>query len=79
VRFIAQAVQRSLDIYLKVLTPALKNKEHFISLAKLAKDSKYLNLLARSGKMEAHKEGRNWRSSKEALKRYLDGRERKRK
>jgi Fic family protein len=83
VRFIAQAVQRSLDIYLKVLTPALKNKERFISLAKLAKDSKftdkYLNLLARSGKMEAHKEGRNWLSSKEALKRYLDGRERKRK
>jgi Fic family protein len=83
VRFIAQAVQRSLDIYLKVLTPARKNKEHFISLAELAKDSKftdkYLNLLARSGRLEAHKEGRNWLSSKEALKRYLEGRERKRK
>lgn len=82
VRFIAQAVQRSLDIYLKVLTPAQKNKEHFISLAELAKDSrfteKYLNLLARNGKLEAHKEGRNWLSSKEALKRYLEGRERKR-
>ena len=82
VRFIAQAVQRTLDIYLKVLTPARKVKEDFITLAKLAKDSKftdkYLNLLARSGKLEAHKEGRNWRSSKEALKRYLDGRERKR-
>ncbi|OGR07935.1 MAG: cell filamentation protein Fic [Deltaproteobacteria bacterium RIFOXYD12_FULL_50_9] len=82
VRFIAQAVQRTLDIYLKVLTPALKDKEHFISLAELAKSSKftdkYLNLLARSGKLEAHKEGRNWLSSKEALKRYLDGRERKR-
>ncbi len=82
VRFIAQAVQRSLDIYLKVLTPARKNKEHFISLAELAKDSKftdkYLNLLARSGRLEAHKEGRNWLSSKEALKRYLEGRERKR-
>jgi Fic family protein len=82
VRFIAQAVQRSLDIYLKVLTPARKNKEHFISLAELAKDSKftdkYLNLLARSGRLEAHKEGRNWLSSKEALKRYLEGRERNR-
>jgi Fic family protein len=83
VRFIAQAVQRSLDIYLRVLTPARKNKEHFISLAELAKGSrftdKYLNLLARSGRLEAHKEGRNWLSSKEALKRYLEGRERKRK
>jgi len=83
VRFIAQAVQRSLDIYLKVLTPSRKDKEHFIPLAEVAKESKftekYLNLLARSGKLEAHKEGRNWLSSKDALKRYLDGRERKRK
>lgn len=82
VRFIAQAVQRSLDIYLKVLTPAHKNREQFISLAELATGSrftaKYLNLLARSGKLEAHKEGRNWLSSQEALKRYLEGRERKR-
>ena len=82
VRFIAQAVQRSLDIYLKVLTPSHKHREQFISLADLAKGShftdKYLNLLARSGKLEAHKEGRNWLSSQEALKRYLDGRERKR-
>lgn len=82
-RFIAQAVQRTLDIYLKVLTPAEKSKEKFITLADLANNSsfsaKYLNLLARTGKLEAHKEGRNWLSSKEALKRYLEGRERKRK
>lgn len=81
-RFIAQAVQRSLDIYLKVVTPTKSAKEKFITLAELADDStfsaKYLNLLARAGKLEAHKEGRNWLSSKEALKRYLDGRERKR-
>ena len=82
-RFIAQAVQRTLDIYLKVLTPTHKTKEKFITLADLADSSsfsaKYLNLLARTGKLEAHKEGRNWLSSKEALRRYLDGRERKRK
>lgn len=82
-RFIAQAVQRSLDIYLKVLTPAREHKEKFITLANLANSSnfsaKYLNLLARTGKLEAHKEGRNWLSSKEALERYLDGRKRKRK
>lgn len=81
-RFIAQAVQRTLDIYLKVVTPGKRTKEKFISLAELASNSsfsaKYLNLLARTSKLEAHKEGRNWLSSEEALKRYLDGRERKR-
>lgn len=81
-RFIAQAVQRTLDIYLKVLTPASQTKEKFITLAELANGSsfsaKYLNLLARDGKLEAHKEGRNWLSSKEALQRYLSGRKRKR-
>jgi len=83
VNFIGRAVERTLDIYLKVLAPDKKNKEKFILLSQLAKNSrfseKYLNLLARSGKLEAHKEGRNWLSSKEALKRYLDNRERKRK
>jgi len=82
VRFIARAVERSLDIYIKVLTPANKTKENFVSLKELSKEigfsSKYLNLLARTGKLEAHKENRNWVSSKKALKRYLDGRERKR-
>jgi len=83
VNFIARAVERTLDIYLKILTPSKRGKEKFISLAELAKESKftekYLNLLARSGKLEAHKEGRNWLSSKDALKRYMDSRERVRK
>jgi len=83
VLFIAQAVQRSLDIYIKTLTPAKMKKEQFVPLVELATGSrftgKYLNLLARSGRLEAHKEGRNWLSSKEALNRYLDGRMRKRK
>ena len=78
--FIAQAVERSVDIYLKILIP--NNKEKYISLTELSKNSvfssKYLNLLARTGKLEAHKEGRIWYSSKEALKRYLENRERKR-
>lgn len=83
VNFIARAVERTLDIYLKILAPSEKNTEKFISLSELAKESKfttkYLNLLARNGKLEAHKEGRNWLSSKKALKRYLDNRERIRK
>ena len=82
VNFIARAVERTLDIYLKVLTPKKEYKEKYISLAELAKTTKfsdkYLNLLARNGKLEAHKEGRNWLTTKEALENYLAGRERKR-
>ena len=53
-----------------------------VPLLKLAASSriseKYLNLLARSGKLEAHKEERKWVSSVAELKRYLANRERKR-
>lgn len=83
VRFIAQAIERSLDIYLKTLTPISKKREKFISLSKASKKTpycaKYLNLLARQGKLEAHKEGRNWLTSLEAIKRYQEKRQRKRK
>ncbi|MFA7702876.1 MAG: Fic family protein [Patescibacteria group bacterium] len=79
-KFVAQAVERSLDIYLKMLTTGGK-KENFLSLSELSKKTpyseKYLNLLARQGKLEAHKDGRNWLTSEEALNRYLEGRERK--
>jgi len=82
VNFVARAVERSLDIYLKMLVPNNKSNEKFISLKDLSEQSsfssKYLNLLARSGKLEAHKEGRNWISSKKALERYLENRDRKR-
>jgi len=82
VRFVAQAVERSLAIYLKVLTPSSKKKEKFMSLEELSSSSpysaKYLNLLARSGKLEAHKEGRNWLATKEALDRYVKERKRNR-
>jgi Fic family protein len=81
VKFIAQAVERSLDIYLKVLTPVGKTKEKYYFLQELSRGTpyspKYLNLLARNSKLEAHKEGRNWLSTKEALRRYVDSRERK--
>ncbi|MDZ4228640.1 MAG: Fic family protein [Patescibacteria group bacterium] len=82
VRFVAQTVERSLDIYLKTLTPATKSREKFYPLVLIAKKTrfspKYLNLLARQGKLEAHKEKRNWLTSLEAVKRYLESRQRKR-
>ncbi|MFH1207857.1 MAG: Fic family protein [Patescibacteria group bacterium] len=83
VKFIAQSIERSLDIYLKTLTPTTLKQEKFLSLTEIAKttlfSAKYLNLLARYGKLEAHKEGRDWLTSKEAIGRYLKNRVRQRK
>lgn len=83
VKFIAQSIERSLDIYLKTLTPATTKQEKFLTLADIAKNTpfsaKYLNLLARQGKLEAYKEGRNWLTTKEAIERYLKNRTRQRK
>ncbi len=68
---IASAVMRSLNIYLKTLTPISKKREFFMPLSEASQETpysaKYLNLLARQGKLEAHKEGRNWLTTKEAI------------
>jgi len=83
IKFVAQSIERSLDIYLKTLTPATTKQEKFISLTEISKSThfsaKYLNLLARQGKLEAYKEGRDWLTSKEAVERYLKNRSRQRK
>jgi len=74
---------RSLEIYLKILTPISKKREKFISLQEASNiniySAKYLNLLIRQGKLEGHKEGRNWVTTKEAIERYINKRQRKRK
>ncbi|OIO19383.1 MAG: cell filamentation protein Fic [Candidatus Magasanikbacteria bacterium CG_4_10_14_0_8_um_filter_32_14] len=83
IKFIAQSIERSLDIYLKTLTPATTKQEKFVTLTEISKtipfSAKYLNLLARQGKLEAHKEGRDWLTTKEAIERYLKNRARQRK
>lgn len=82
VRFIAQAVERSMNMYLKTLLPARAGKEKFLPLSEISKQApyseKYLNLLIRQGKIEAHKEKRNWLTSIEAVQRYIKNRKRKR-
>ena len=82
VRFIAQAVERSLNIYLKIITPSSKKKHKEMTLSQAACNTrfsaKYLNLLARQGKLEAYKRGRNWLTTKEAIDQYLKDRKRKR-
>ena len=83
VRFVAQSVNRSLNIYLKVLLPTTKQTKKYLSLSKISKQvpysAKYLNLLIRQGKLEAHKERRDWVTTKEAVDEYIENRARKRK
>lgn len=83
VKFVIQATERSLDIYLKILTPTTQKREEYDVLSEISKQTpystKYLNLLAREGKLEAHKQKRNWLTSIEAVNRYIETRERKRK
>ncbi len=81
IKFIAQAVEKSLNIYLNAIDEAFAKKK-LLLLSELAKKTpyseKYLNLLARTGRLDAHKEGRNWLSSVQAVKEYQEKRERKR-
>jgi excisionase family DNA binding protein len=71
--FIAQALERSLDMYLDSL--GTESKE-YLTLAQAAKISRngyseeYISLLARTGKIGAVKFGRNWKITKEALEEY---------
>lgn len=70
----AQAAERSLDIYLSALG---SYPDEFLPLSDIVNEpevpygQEYLSLLARTGKLEAFKEGRVWYSSKAAVKRYL--------
>lgn len=76
--FIAQAILRSLNIYLDVITPSkekLKAGEQWISLHEATKfcsySQAYLGKLAKEGKIDAHKLKRNWITTEKAIKDYL--------
>lgn len=72
--FIARNVERSLDLYLDVF----KKGPEYVSLAEASKETpysqEYLSLLARKGRIEAIKLGRNWFIKKEAVKSYIKSR-----
>jgi Fic family protein len=77
--FIARAVERSLIIYLRALTPAtkLQTKQGYVSLAEAAKGTsysqEYLSLLARKGILPAVKFRRNWMTTHDAVHEYISG------
>lgn len=76
-----QALERSLDLYLSHLTNSYDDYQPISDIVAepgFPYGQEYLSLLARQGKIDAFKEGRNWLTSKEAVRRYTEGRDRKR-
>lgn len=76
---VQQAVERSLDLYLEAIG---ESDDEMLSLSEIAAKTpysqEYLSLLARTGKIEAYKVGRNWVSSIRAIEDYRESRERNR-
>ena len=77
VNFVGRAVERSLTLYLDACTPKIvkpSSGEEWILLSEAAKGTpytqEYLSLLARTGKLEAVKRGRNWYTTTKALAEY---------
>ena len=76
-----QALERTLDIYLSSLTNTYDDYQPIIDIVNepgVVYGQEYISLLARKGKIDAFKEGRNWLTSKKAIDEYLAMRKRKR-
>lgn len=77
----SQALERSLNIYLNAMPDS---NNDFQTIANIVSEpsspygQEYVSLLARTGKIEAYKEGRNWYTTKEAIEAYISTRKRKR-
>jgi Fic family protein len=77
----AQALERSLNIYISAIPG---NEEAYDLISNIVEEDQapygqeYISLLARQGKIDAYKEGRNWLTTKKAVAAYIDGRKRKR-
>lgn len=70
---VAQALERSLDLYLE--SCGALGSDEYVPLSTLAKQfpysQEYLSLLARQGKIDAHKKARNWLATEKSIKDYL--------
>jgi Fic family protein len=71
---IAQAVERSLDIYLE--SAGVNGDDEYVPLSELAKrfpySQEYLSLLARRGKIDAYKRSRNWLATDRSVADYME-------
>ena len=70
VNYVARCAERTLDIYLNTI-----EEQDVLTLSEASRmtsySQEYLSLLARSGRLAAFKEGRNWLVSRRELERYL--------
>ena len=77
----SQALERTLNIYISSLPD---NDYDFQEISNIVREpnspygQEYISLLARQGKIDAHKEGRNWFTTKKAIEDYMENRKRKR-
>lgn len=78
---VLQALERSLDIYVGSLGNTYDRYQPISNIVEeegIPYGQEYVSLLARRGKIDAFKEGRNWLTSKEAVQEYILNRKRKR-
>ena len=76
-----QALERTLNIYLGAMpgsTYDYQSIQNIVSEPDTPYGQEYVSLLARTGKIDAYKEGRNWYTTKEAIENYMATRKRKR-
>lgn len=76
-----QALERSLNIYLNAMPDSdndFQKISDIVSEPSSPYGQEYVSLLARTGKIDAYKEGRNWYTTKEAIEDYIENRQRKR-
>ncbi len=74
-----QALERTLNIYLNAMPGGNYDYEpisNILEEEQMPYAQEYISLLARQGKIDAHKEGRNWVTTKSAIDNYLAGRQR---
>jgi len=80
VLLMVQAMERSLDIHLS-LYPEMEEYRpisNIVAESPMGYGQEYVSLLARQGKIDAYKEGRNWFTTESAIKEYVVNRKRKR-
>ncbi len=76
-----QSLERTLNIYINSLPD---NDTEYVEISNLVQEpnmpygQEYISLLARTGKIDAYKEGRNWLTTREAVEDYIAQRKRKR-
>ena len=78
---IMQALERSLDIYLSSLNNTYEDYQPISNIAnepEVPYGQEYISLLARKGKIDAFKEGRDWLTTKAAVLDYISKRDRNR-